>query len=390
GDQPRIADRHLHLAADLTRHGDRGITVRLSVALGLGLSLLVALAGIGGSIRAELGQSIPAKAPALFMLDIPANEEARFRALAASELKDADLRLVPSLRGPVTALNGRPVSAMSAIPEGAWILRGDRGLTFAANLPEGNQVVAGRWWPANYRGPPLVSLDVEAGKALGLKIGDTITVAVLGVPIEARIASFRTIDWRSFGFNFAIIFAPGALEQAPYTLMATAAPTPGSSTIAFERALARELPMVSTIRVSDVVARVTTILEGLDAAIRIATSIAILIGVTVLAGSVTATRRTRLRESVLLKLVGATRAQVLGAQAIEFSVMSGGIVLLAFAAGTSAAWAVVTRLFELPFRPDWPSLLALPAAGVLIAVATALAAAWPALSARPATAFRSL
>jgi putative ABC transport system permease protein len=371
-------------------HRPGAATVRLSVALGLGLALLVALAGIGGSVRAELGGSIPAKAPALFMLDIPAAEEARYRALAARDLPGAELRLVPSLRGPVTALNGQPVSALKSIPEGAWILRGDRGLTFARELPEGNEVVAGKWWPTNYRGPPLVSLDIEAARALNLKIGDTITIAVLGSPIEARIASFRTIDWRSLGFNFAIIFAPGTLEQAPYTLMATASPERGASTLAFERALAANLPMVSTIRVSDVVAQVTTILEGLDNAIRLATLVAILIGVTVLAGAVAATRRTRMRESVLLKLVGATRGQVLAAQGIEFAAMAGGIVTLAFVTGTVAAHGVVSWLFELPFEPDWPSLLALPLAGMLVAILTALAAAWPALRARPATALRAI
>jgi putative ABC transport system permease protein len=371
-------------------HRPGAATVRLSVALGLGLALLVALAGIGGSVRAEIGGNLPAKAPALFMLDIPAAEEARFRALGARHLPGAELRLVPSMRGPVTALNGQPVSAHKGVPEGAWILRGDRGLTFARELPLGNEVVEGRWWPADYKGPPLVSLDVEAARALGLKVGDTMTIAVLGSPIEARIASFRTIDWRTFGFNFAIIFAPGTLEQAPYTLMATASPERGVSTLAFERALAAGLPMVSTIRVSDVVDQVTTILEGLDSAIRLATLVAILIGMTVLAGAVAATRSTRTRESVLLKLVGATRGQVLAAQGIEFAAMAGGIVLLAFSTGTAAAYAVVTWLFELPFQPDWPSLLALPMAGMAIAVLTALAAAWPALRARPATALRSV
>ena len=157
----------------------------------------------------------------------------------------------------------------------------------------------------------------------------------------------------------------------------------------WERALAADLPMVSTIRVSDVVAQVTTILEGLDNAIRLATLVAILIGVTVLAGAVAATRLTRMRESILLKLVGATRGQVLAAQGIEFAAMAGGIVSLAFVTGTAAAYGVVTALFELPFKPDWPSLLALPLAGMGIAVLTALAAAWPTLRARPATALRA-
>ena len=370
-------------------HRPGSATVRLSVALGLGLSLLVALSGIGSSLSAELRGNIPARAPALFLLDIPAADEAQFRSLANRALPGSELRLVPSLRGPVTAVNGVPVSAMKAIPEGAWILRGDRGLTFAGDLPIGNRIVAGKWWPADYRGPPQVSLDVEAGRALGLRVGNRITVAVLGRPIEARIASFREIDWRSFGFNFAIIFAPGTLENAPYTLMATLAPPPDRSTAAFERTLSAELPMVSTIRVAEVVARVTTILSAIDAAITLATAVAILIGVTVLAGAVAATRAKRTRESILLKLVGARRSQVLGAQLIEFAAMAGTIALAAFGLGALAAWWTVTRMFELPFNPDWTSLALLPLAGVAVAIATALGAAWPALAARPAQALRT-
>ena len=371
-------------------HRPGAATVRLSVALGLGLSLLVALSGIGSSISAELTGSVPRKAPALFMLDIPAAEQARFRSLAQQASPGAELRLVPSLRGPVTALNGQPVSAMRAIPEGAWILRGDRGLTFARNLPEANRVIAGRWWPADYAGPPLISLDIEAAQALGLEVGDRMTVAVLGRPIEARIANLRSIDWRSLGFNFAIIFAPGALESAPYTMMATLAPDAGRSTLPFERALARELPMVSVIRVGEVIQRVGAILTAMNAAITLATAIAILIGVAVLAGAVAATRAKRTRESILLKLVGATRGQVLRAQLIEFFAMAGAIALAAFAFGALAAWATVTQLFELPFRPDWVGLVALPLIGIGVAVLTAVLAALPALAARPAAALRSM
>jgi putative ABC transport system permease protein len=370
-------------------HRPGAATVRLSIALGLGLSLLVALSGIGSSLSAELRGTVPQKAPALFMLDIPAADEARFRALAQQALPGAELRLVPSLRGPVSAINGKPVSAMSAIPEGAWILRGDRGLTFARDLPEGNRLVAGHWWSPDYRGEPLISLDVDAAEALGLKVGDRMTVAVLGRPIEARIANLRSIDWRTLGFNFAIIFAPGALDEAPYTMMATIAPGSGRSTAAFERALASELPMVSVIRVAEVVERVGAILTAMNAAITLATAVAILIGVAVLAGAVAATRAKRTRESILLKLVGATRQQVLTAQLIEFLAMSGAIALAAFGFGAAAAWAMVTQLFELDFRPDWWGLIALPLAGIAVAVATALLAALPALSARAAEALRS-
>lgn len=392
----RLARGARHLGGPVTRLGiaalDRpgAATGRLSVSLGLGLTLLVTLAGTASSILAEIDTSIPKRAPALFVVDIPRAEEQRFRRMAAQSVPGSELRLVPSLRGPVTAVNGVRVVDMKQIPEGAWILRGDRGLTFAVDLPPDNRITAGQWWPRDYRGPPLVSIDQDAATALKLKVGDTLTVSILGRPIEARIASFREIDWRSFGFNFAIIFAPGALEQAPYTLMATVAPAAGQSTAGLERGLTGELPMVSAIRVSDVVAEVKTLLESIDGAVRIATAFAILMGMIVLAGSVVATRRQRARDIVLLRLVGATRGQVTATQLIEFALLSAAVALAAFGAGSLASKLVVEQVFEFPFSPDWASLALIPVGAILLAVFAAFLAAIPALNARPAEGLRAL
>ena len=392
----RIARGAKHLGGPVTRLGiaalDRpgSATGRLAVSLGLGLTLLVTLAATASSILAEIDTSIPRRAPALFMVDIPRSEEQRFRQMAGETVPRAELRLVPSLRGPVTAVNGVRVADMKNIPEGAWILRGDRGLTFASELPPANRIVGGQWWPKDYRGPPLVSIDVDAATALNLKVGDTLTVSILGRPIEARIASFREIDWRSFGFNFAIIFAPGALEAAPYTLMATVAPAPGGSTAALERRLTEKLPMVSAIRVADVVAEAKTLLESIDGAVRIATAFAIMMGMIVLAGSVVATRRQRARDIVLLRLVGATRGEVARSQLIEFSALSAAVAIASFGAGVLAAKLAVTYVFEFPFSPDWPSLALIPLGAILLAVFAAFVAAIPALNARPAEGLRSL
>ena len=392
----RMAARAVrHRGGPVTRLGvaalDRpgAATVRLSVALGLGLSLLVMLAASGASLLTEIRQAIPARAPALFLVDIPAAREGEFRVLARSELPGAELRLVPSLRGPVVAINGTRVADLPAIPEGAWVLRGDRGLTFAGELPPANRVTAGEWWPRDYRGPPLISLDQDAAEALGLKVGDSLTIAVLGRPIEAQIASLREIDWRSMGFNFAIIFAPGTLEQAPYTLMATVAPASGASTIAFEQKLAERLPMVSAIRVSAIVAQVGAILTALDRAVRLATMVAILMGMVVLAGAVVATRRSRVRDLVLLKLVGATRGQVVATQLVEFALLSSAVAVMAFGAGIGGAWVVTGQVLDIPLRPDWGALLAIPAGAIVLAVTAALLAALPALNARPARALRA-
>jgi putative ABC transport system permease protein len=392
----RAARSARHLGGPVTRLGvaalDRpgAATGRLAVSLGLGLSLLVALAATASSIVAEIDTSVPERAPALFLVDIPRAEEQRFRQMARSAVPGAEVRLVPSLRGPVIAVNGERVADMKSIPEGAWILRGDRGLTFARELPPANRIVAGEWWPGDYRGPPLVSIDVDAARALNLGIGDKLTVAILGRPIEARIASLREIDWRSFGFNFAIIFAPGTLEAAPYTLMATVAPVDGGSTAALERRLTQELPMVSAIRVADVVAEVKALLQSIEGAVRLATAFAILMGMIVLAGSVVATRRQRSREIVLLRLVGATRAQVARSQLVEFGLLSAAVAATAFGAGLLAAGLIVTQVFEFPFSPGWAEVALIPLGAIILAVLAAFVAAIPALNARPAAGLRAL
>ena len=392
----RAARGARHFGGPVTRLGIAALdrpgapTGRLAVSLGLGLTLLVTLAASASSILAEIDSTVPKRAPALFLVDIPRAERARFTSIADTELPGAEIRLVPSLRGPVTEVKGTRVADMKAIPEGAWILRGDRGLTFADALPPANRIVAGEWWPASYQGPALVSIDVDAATALKLKIGDTLTVAVLGRPITARIASFREIDWRSMGFNFAMIFSPGSIDSAPYTLMATVAPGEGRPTAAFERALTRELPMVSAIRVSDIVAQVRSLLESIDGAVRVATAFAIAMGMIVLAGSVVATRRQRAREIVLLRLVGATRAEVSRSQLIEFALLSSAVAFAALVAGAVAARLVVTQLFEFPFSPDWANLALIPLGAIALAVLAAYLAALPALNARPAEGLRAL
>jgi putative ABC transport system permease protein len=141
---------------------------------------------------------------------------------------------------------------MTSIPEAAWFLRGDRGLTYSRDVPEGSRVVDGRWWPANYQGPPLVSLDVEAARAAGLKVGDSMTVSILGREIEATIASLREINWDTMGFNFVIVFSPGVLESAPHSFMATIS-MPEARGAPVRAGRLRAFPTVSAIRVKEVV-----------------------------------------------------------------------------------------------------------------------------------------
>ncbi|HEY0150051.1 MAG TPA: FtsX-like permease family protein [Allosphingosinicella sp.] len=364
-------------------------TVRLVVALGLGLTLFTTLAVIETNLSGQIRTTIPAKAPSFFMLDIPAEDVARFRATAGQASPRGDLVTIPSLRGSVVAVGDTRVADMEEIPEGAWFLRGDRGLTYSAAVPEGSRVVEGSWWPADYAGPPLISLDVEAARAAGIKVGDTLTVSILGRDIEAKIASLREINWDTMGFNFVIVFAPGTLEQAPHSFMATISMPEGEER-PFARAISRAFPTVSAIRVKDVVETVSNMLGQLSVAVRAAASVAIFAGIAVLVGALAASRRARVYDSVILKLLGATRARILAAQALEFGVLALIVSGLAFLIGGGAGWYVVVEVLELEWAPDWFVVAATLGLGALVTLVLGLLGSLPALAARPARALRTL
>ena len=388
GALPRPRRPLLRLAlANLHRPGAQ--TTQLVVALGLGLTLFTTLAVVETNLSSQIRSTIPDRVPSFFILDVPADGAQDFQRLAATAAPGSRLNLMPSLRATVTALGRRRVAEMQELPEGAWFLRGDRNLTFAAEPPEGSRIVEGEWWPTEYRGPPLVSLDAENARAAGLGVGDSLTVSVLGREIEAQIANLREIDWGRMGVNFVIIFAPGPLEAAPHSLMGTISMDKAQEQ-AFARAANQHFPAVSVVRIQDVIATVSNLMGQLAAAIRAAGAVAILAGIAVLVGALAASRRARVYDSVLLKLLGATRGRILAVQVMEFMILASILCLLALLLGAGAGWYVVVELFELEWAPDWSIVLMTLGAGAGLTLGIGLLGTLPALAARPAQALRAL
>ncbi len=365
-------------------HRPGAMTRQLVVALGLGLSLFATLAFIETSFNGELAKTVPAKAPGFFLLDLPKEDAARFR---ESLPAGTEVRMVPSLRGPVTAVNGVPASELKDVPEGSYLLRGDRGLTWSAEPPAGNRLVAGKWWPADYAGPPLVSMDAEQAGLLGLKVGDRITVSVLGVEIEATIASLRQVDWDSLGFNFVLVYDPNALRDAPYSWMATATPPPAAEA-GFTGAVTRAFPTVSVVKVKDVLGEVGNIVRQLGTAVRAAASVAILAGIAVLVGALAAQARSRIYDNVILKTLGATRSQLMRAAAMEYAGLGLLVALVALGLGGIGAWVVVTKVLEFGWRPDWMVALATVLGGAAVTLALGMVGAWRTLGVRVAPSLR--
>lgn len=378
--------------ANLHRPGAQ--TGALVTALGFGLSAFVLLAAVQTSLDANIAAKVPQRAPDYFVLDIPRDRIEAFRAVVLDHSPAARVRAVPSLRGAILAYGpkGRMtrVADLKSIPDDAWPLRGERGLTYADTLPEGNSLIAGHWWPAGYRGEPLVSIDEKLAEALDLKIGDSLTIGLLGVERTARIASLRRIDWDSLGFNYVLVFSPNAIADAPHNLAATINLPAGADKGRILRALVRNFPSSSVIEVGAVLRQARDLLNQVSLAILATASIAVLAGIAVLLGAIAAARAARTYDNVILRVLGASRRQLLLLQLAEYALLSAVLGLVALALGSSVAWLVVVKLFAFDWLPDWPRVLAVLGLGLTLVISFAMAASLPLLRARPAQALREL
>jgi putative ABC transport system permease protein len=375
-------------------HRPGALTPALVLSLGLGVALLSALAFIDVSLSRNLKQDLPTRAPSFFFLDIPNTEVQRFEAFMAEKAPTATLDRVPMMRGRVVALKDIRAEDFKAPEQAAWILEGDRGITYANSPPLGSVVTDGSWWAADYAGPPLVSFDQQIGKDLGLSLGDTVTVNVLGRNITARIANFRKVEWRRIGINFVMVFSPNTFAGAPHTHLATATYGDGGTDAARDasvlRALAKDFPNVTAVRVKEALDAVNDVVGKLTLAIRGASLIAIASSLLVLAGALAAGQRARLYDAVILKTLGATRTRLIGAYALEYGMIGFASALFGLAAGAVSGWLVVTRVMRLEFA--FEPLGAVLAAGGAVAVAVIFGLAGTAriLAQKPAQHLRSL
>jgi putative ABC transport system permease protein len=362
-------------------------TARVVLSLGIGLTVLVAVALVQASLSSEIEGRIAEAAPGYFFLDIQPDQLDGFATMVQA-IPEARYAEVPMLRGRVTRIKDVPVDAAHVAPEAQWALRSDRGLTYAAQVPPGSEVVAGDWWPADYQGPPLISFDAALAEGMGLKPGDTLTVNVLGREVTATIANLRRVDYTRLGINFAIVFAPGTLETAPHTHLA-AVWLPQSAEEGLVRQIVERYPNISGIPVREALAAVQRVIAVIGAAIRLAALVTLIAGGLVLSGAVAADYRRRVYDAVVLKVLGATRRTIAAAFLVEYGLMGAASALIAGGLGTIIAYVLVTR----PLHADWVfapgQLIAVVAAAAGLTMALGFAGTWRALGAKTAPHLRS-
>jgi len=355
------------------------------LSLGLGLTVLAAVGQIDANLRGAIERDLPDVAPSFFMVDIQTAQLEPF--LDGLEANPAVSRIetAPMLRGIITEINGRPAAETGG---DHWVLEGDRGITYSAAPPTGANITHGQWWPEDYSGEPQVSFATEEAMELGLALGDTITVDVLGRPITARVTSFREVDFSTAGIGFILSMNPAAIQGAPHTHIATVY-AEADAEAAILRETADTYPNITAIRVKDAIARVSDVLAGIAAAVTYGSAATLLTGLIVLVGAAAAGERARTYEAAILKTIGGSRRSILTNFALRSAILGAAAGAVAILAGAFGGWAVSRFVMETDFVFEPVSAFAIIVGGIVATLAASLAFAWRPLAARPAQVLRA-
>lgn len=374
-------------------HRKGALTPSVVLSLGLGLALLVCLTLIDSNLRRQLSSTIAEQAPSFFFVDIQNNDLETFKEGVRAVAPTGDVQSVPMLRGRMMSLAGVPVSEIEPPPGSAWALRGDRGITYSATIPDNSKLTEGEWWPADYQGKPLVSYDSELAGEFGLKIGDEVSVNVLGREITAEIANLREVEWESLAINFVLVFSPNTFAGAPHTHLATLTYPEGSTAdaeFAVLKSITSAFPAVTSVRVKDALDQANQVIGQLALAVRVAASIALVASILVLGGALAAGQRHRVYDAVVLKTLGATRRQLIQAFGLEYLLLGTVTAVFGLIAGSVASWFVLERIMgaDFTFLPSVAFSALLTA--LVLTVGFGLAGTWRLLGQKAAPVLREL
>ncbi|WP_019954849.1 ABC transporter permease [Yoonia vestfoldensis] len=362
-----------------------GESTSVVLSLGLGLTVLAAVGQIDGNLRTAFADDLPAVAPSYFFVDIQPDQIGGFRDRLDDDDAVSRYDTAPMLRGIITQINGRPATEVA---EGHWVVQGDRGVTYADAQPSGTEITAGEWWPEGYDGPPQISFAAEEAAEIGLQLGDTMTVNILGRDITGEVTSFRNVSWEDAGIGFVLAMNQGALEGAPHSWISTVYATPEAEA-AILRDLATAYPNITAIRVRDAIDQVIALVGGLSAATRYGALITLVTGFLVLIGAAAAGERTRTYEAAVLKTLGASRRSILASFALRSAVLGLAAGVVALGAGILGGWAVATFIMDTSYTVIWANALLIIGGGIMASLLAGLAFALRPLAAKPARVLRA-
>ncbi|MFT6659029.1 ABC transporter permease [Maritalea sp.] len=318
------------------------------VSVGMAMAMLILVMVLQTNLRQEFLGASAFDVPTLVAADLFPDEVEIIEDMVGPRSDITFLDSLPMLRSALVEINNAPAASVRTRgPEATFLLSGEVPVTFRTQLPKSSKIVAGEWWPENYQGPGLVSLHQSLRSGLGVDIGDTLTFAVFGEWVTVKIANFRDYSWQG-GIDFLVTFSPGVLEQYPTTLFAAVTAAPGREN-AVERVLATALRDVRFIAIGDTLKQITGALSQLSVAASLVGGLAVGNGLLVLIGSLATGRRQREADTLITRVLGATRWTLIATALVQYCILAAIAALPATLIGVGLGWLVSLVMLDVDF-----------------------------------------
>ena len=370
--------------ANVARRG-RASAVQV-VAFGLGLTVLLLLTLVRTDLLEGWRRTLDENAPNHFLINIQRSEtESVTNVFAARGVKPPDF--APLVRARMTLINDVSVKERE-YPEAdaKWFVNREQNLSWATHLSASNELLEGEWWPPDYDGAPLVSIEEEVAAETGLAIGDRVQFEIAGQLLDTEIASVRRINWDSFMPNFFLVLSPGALDDYPATFIASMRVADDEKGALVD--LVRKHPTISVIDLDSILQQVRGIIEKATMAVQAVFFFTMAAGIAVLFAAVQSTIDERRFESAMLRALGARKRIVFAGIMAEFAALGVAAGVLAAAGASILAAILAVQLFELPYSFNPFLWLVGVAAGLLVVCASGYFAARSAINSAPVDVLR--
>jgi putative ABC transport system permease protein len=335
--------------ANLYRPNNQAVSI--ITALGIGIMLVLTIRLVQMDMIAMLNKNTDIKPPNFFFIDIQKNQNELFSKVVHQTAPDAKLELTPLVRSRLHSINDRKIETWQYKNkhEEEWFINREFVLTYMEDEPPtDNTITEGRWWTREESKQALVSLEEDAARRLGATLGSKITVDIQGIPITAEVTSIRKVSWRNIRTNFYMIFSPGALAKAPVTYVGTVSLDPAQE-MALQVAVVNALPNLTALSTRDIVNTVESVVNKLLTLVDFMSAFAIVSGLFILSGAIASTKFRRMKESAILKTLGAKRSVVASILGYEYAMLGVIAATIGVLLSTGLSWAVM----EYIVKSDW-------------------------------------
>ena len=323
----------------------------MTISLGIGLTLLLTLSFVANNLKKEISDSIPSMAPDLFFVSIDRDIKSDLESFIKNMDPNVALEFSPMASASFISLNGTPIEEIvSENNRSAWVVRGDRRISWAEKPKPDNPIIEGEWWEPGNEDEMFISMDSRAAYDLGMKINDKITLNILGRDVTGTLKNFREVDYRDISVNFAIIINKAFAKKLPYEYIGTLKSDLSSNDIL--ALVVERFPNVSAIKVDRILSQISGVLNKIFIAVTGISLIVIVIGLIVIVSAVMVQTTFRRYNNLIYKILGVDFPTILKAMTIEFAVIYFTLIFFALSVAVLGSYLVVENTLQLTWKFD--------------------------------------